>query len=453
LTVEGGAVVTGPGDLTGVNSVAGQVSGVTIASGGAVELVHGGTANGVTIYDAVASSYSELEIDSGATATGTVVEAGGWEFIRSGGAASGTTVLDGGLEYVFSGGGAVNATVSRGGSEYLLASGAARGTVLSGLHADQFISSGGTATGTTALGGGAEFVSSGGVLDATTLSSGGYAEISSGGAANTTTILSGGLQAVVSGGVALRTIVASGGQEFMFGTAFGETVSSAGSESVASGGLAIGLTVLAGGVVVVDGDLRFDGAGTLAGMLSGSGAVIQTEAGDLVMSDSGAGFSGVAAIRGGTIELATSGALGTGYVEFAEPATGSAVLQIDAADAPAAGGTFANTISNFSGANEDIDLRSIAYVAGATATVVGSTLVLNDGGATYTFNLAGGTAGAYPVLSDGQGGTLIDPAVARFAQTAAAFAPSDAATAALVSSASPIARSPFLHATASAAHL
>ncbi|HUO12497.1 MAG TPA: hypothetical protein VMU37_07050, partial [Caulobacteraceae bacterium] len=73
----------------------------------------------------------------------------------------------------------------------------------------------------------------------------------------------------------------------------------------------------------------------------------------------------------------------------------------------------------------------------------------------YKFKLAGGVAGAYPVLSDGHGGTLIDPTavdpqVTHFAQTAAAFAPSDAAKTALVSSTSPAAHTPFLHAAASA---
>jgi hypothetical protein len=131
------------------------------------------------------------------------------------------------------------------------------------------------------------------------------------------------------------------------------------------------------------------------------------------------------------------------------------VLQIDAADAPAAGGTFADAIFNFSGPNEDIDLRSIAFVSGASATVSSSILVLSDGGATYKFDVGGSVAGAYTVVSDGHGGTLIDPpsidpAVARFAQTAAAFAPSEAAKTALVSSTSPTGQTPFLHATASA---
>jgi hypothetical protein len=89
-------------------------------------------------------------------------------------------------------------------------------------------------------------------------------------------------------------------------------------------------------------------------------------------------------------------------------------------------------------------------VAGASATLTGSTLVLTDGGNTYTFNVAGSTAGAYPVLSDGHGGTLIDPEAVAFAQTAAAFAPADAGKTALVSGASPSGQTPFLHATVSA---
>jgi hypothetical protein len=63
------------------------------------------------------------------------------------------------------------------------------------------------------------------------------------------------------------------------------------------------------------------------------------------------------------------------------------------------------------------------------------------------------------VLSDGHGGTLIDPTAAAahkaldpkvlaFAHTLAAFAPSDAATAAMVSSTSPGGQTPLLHAAA-----
>jgi autotransporter passenger strand-loop-strand repeat protein len=299
----------------------------------------------------------------------------------------------------------------------------------------QIVFASGSARGTVLGDGAEELVSSGGVAVATTISSGGRAVLSSGGDAVDATVSSGGILYVLASGRTDETVVSSGGEEV-----------------VSSGGGALRLSLASGGVVVDDGEVRIGGAGTLDGTLTGSGAIVQDGTGDLVLGDSGAGFSGKAAIESGTVELASAGALGTGYVQFVEPATGSAVLQIDAADAPAAGGTFANVISNFSGAHEDIDLRSIAFVAGASATISGSTLVLSDGGKTYKFKLEGGVAGAYPILSDGHGGTLIDPQVARFAHTAAAFAPSDAATAALVSSTSPIARTPFLHAAASAGH-
>jgi hypothetical protein len=58
-------------------------------------------------------------------------------------------------------------------------------------------------------------------------------------------------------------------------------------------------------------------------------------------------------------------------------------------------------------------------------------LSYDDGAATYIFDVAGTTAGAYPVVSDGHGGTLIDPTpaapkaldprVLAFAHAAAAF--------------------------------
>jgi autotransporter passenger strand-loop-strand repeat protein len=227
-------------------------------------------------------------------------------------------------------------------------------------------------------------------------------------------------------------------------------VLSGGEAYVASGGLAFGTTVQNGGLLLDDGEVRIAGSGTLAGILAGSGVLLKTGGGgDLVLGGLGADFTGDALISGGTIELATSGALGRGSVTFSQPTAGSARLQIDAADAPAAGRTFSETISNFDGPGEDIDLRSLAFVPGASATVVGHDLVLTDGGKAYTFELAGGVAGAYPVLGDGHGGTQIDTQVALFAQTAATLAPSGAASLALASTASPTSQTTFLHAAAS----
>jgi hypothetical protein len=130
--------------------------------------------------------------------------------------------------------------------------------------------------------------------------------------------------------------------------------------------------------------------------------------------------------------------------------TGSQTLQIDAADAPAAGGTFANTISGFSGANDFIDLRSIAFATGASATVGGGVLTLVDGGKTYKFTVAGSIGSVFPVTSDGHGGTLIDPHVAGFAQATAAFSAPAAGSPSPVSSGGPCGCVALVNATGSA---
>jgi autotransporter passenger strand-loop-strand repeat protein len=356
----------------------------------------------------------EQVVSRGVTVSGATVASDQVQVVENGGVALSTDVSSGGKQLLQSGGSASGSLVSSGGELEVLAGGAATAATLRGGQELDY----GSASGDAVSSGGAEIVEHGGVDSGAKVANGGVLTISS-------------------GGVARGTVVSSGG-----------------SEIVSAGGVVSGLSVLSGGRLVDDGVVRIAGAGTLAGTLSGPGAVVETGGGDLLLSGSGAAFDGRGVIGGGTIELATSGALGTGYVQFLAPATGSAVLQIDAADAPAAGGTFANRISNFSGANEDIDLRSIAFVSGASATLSGSSLVLSDGGKTYRFHLAGSIAGAYPVLSDGHGGTLIDPDAVAFGQAAAALSPSHAGGACATSSGGSFGDTPFLHATASvtAAH-
>jgi autotransporter-associated beta strand protein len=230
-------------------------------------------------------------------------------------------------------------------------------------------------------------------------------------------------------------------------------VSSGGREIVSSGGLAEQISLLAGGVLTDLGAVRISGGGTLAGSISGGGQITEIGAGDLILSGSDAGFSGAAVISGGMIELAGSHALGTGFVQYVEPSTGSAVLQVDANDQPKEGATYGTTLSNFSGLKEALDLQSVVYRSDAVASVTGSTLTVTEGTRTYTFTLAGSIASAYHVVSDSEGGTEIAPgataSVIAFTQAAASFAPAGAAKTALVSSTAPTAASPFLHATAS----
>jgi autotransporter passenger strand-loop-strand repeat protein len=397
----------------------GTTTDVTIQTGGALGL--GGT---------LTSSFTAGPVTSTMVVSGVTLSSGDYEDL------DGATVRSGAEAYISAGGVASNIVVSGGAVARVLA--------------------GGTTTGTVVSSGGAEYVSSGGVASATTVRSGGRAYVLSGGGAIGATVSSGGFEYVLASGTTTGTVASNGGWQMVSsgGVASQTRVLSGGRDHIYAGGVASGLALASGGVVFDDGEVRIAGAATLAGTLSGSGAIIQTAAGDLVLSDAGAAFDGHAVINGGTIELGTAHALGTGYVQFVETSTGSAVLQIDAADAPPAGGTFANVISNFSGAHEDIDLRSIAFVAGASATLTGTTLVLSDSGKTYKFKLSGTMAGAYPVLSDGHGGTLIDPTTAPkvldprvtlFAQATAAFAPSDAVKTALVSGTSPTGQTPFAY--------
>ena len=157
---------------------------------------------------------------------------------------------------------------------------------------------------------------------------------------------------------------------------------------------------------------------------------METAGGDLLLGCDGIEFGGKAVISGGTIELGASRALGSGYVAFVAPASGSAVLQLDAAAVPTVGATLANTLSDFSASGEVADLAALAYVSGASATLSGATLTLTDGTRNYGFHVAGAkAAGAYQVTSDGHGGTEI----AALIEVAAAFAPAPAGSAATIS--------------------
>jgi len=438
----------------------------TLLSGGEEVVESGGVADAST-----ASGGGWVAVKGGVT-HGDILESGGEELVTLAGVASNATVLSGGKLSISSGGSSEDAIISSGGVEGV------RGSATSGVVSNGgqlVVSEGGLVSGASVASGGVldlrvlgvtlddvveaggkEVASSGGLASGTTVLSGGVAYAYLSGVASGAIVSNGGKEIAESGGFTSVTTVLSGGVEYALatGTTIGTTVSNGGKEAISAGGVASGLTVLSGGEVVDDGQVRIAGAGTLAGILEGSGVVIETGGGDLVLSSYGdRDFAGKAAISGGTIELGTVGALGSGYVQFVAPASGSAVLQIDAADAPAAGKTFVNVLSNFSGSGEEVDLAGLSFVAGATAVVSGSTLVLTDGGQTYAFGLAGTTAASYTVVSATGGGTLIETsaseAVARFTQAAAAFAPT-AAGSALVPGAASSSQTLFAHAAASA---
>ena len=418
--------------ISGAVSSTETLSGVSVLSGASIGVFGATVLSGVT-----------LTASSGATVVGAAV--------AHGGTLTGSATLSG---YTTVAGSARGVSVGSGG-ELVISSGGHTSGVTGDDLSTISVGFGGVAA-STVVSSGAQFVDYGSATS-TTVTSLGVAAVHSGGVTSGDIISSGGKEYISSAGSAVGAAVLSGGVEYVLasGAARSTTVSGGGSELVSSGGEALGVNLLAGGKLVDNGAVRFGGAGTLAGTLSGSGAVAQTAAGTLLLSGDGAKFGGEAVISGGTIELGASGALGSGYVQFVAPSTGSGVLQIDHADAPKAAGSFANTLSNFASAGEDVDLAGLAFHAGASATLAGSTLTLSDGGNAYSFKLAGNTAASYAVVSDGHGGTLIEAglagaAVVAFAQAAAAFAPTNATNVALASAGTSSSLITLGHATGSA---
>ena len=275
----------------------------------------------------------------------------------------------------------------------------------------------------TVRSGAAETVGSGATAFSTIVSSGGTETALAGGVANGATILAGGtlsgpgalIDVATDAGKILGVAVSGALTVSSGGLVSGGSIASGGTVTVLAGGVVQALTVSSGGTLIDNGSAVYSGstATTFAGALSGSGTVTEQGTGSLVFNGADSGFAGTVVISGGTVELATSGGVGKAAVTFASTA-GSATLQIDAADTPAAGTTFSSTLNNFDQTFDGLDLRGVAFVSGATAVVSGTTLVVTDGGKVYDFKLGGTIGASYHVTSDGHGGTLVyDPPLAR----------------------------------------
>jgi autotransporter passenger strand-loop-strand repeat protein len=268
------------------------------------------------------------------------------------------------------------------------------------------------------------------VASRSTIDASGREYVSNGGLASGATVGETGALIVLNGGVARAASIGTGGEVIVSsgGVASDTAVLADGAEHVSSGGTEIDPSIAAGGRVVDNGRILISGSKTELGVLSGSGTLILRGAADLVLKGASTTFSGESVISGGTLELAHAHAV-AGAVLFAA-ASGSAVLQIDAADAPANGGVFANELINFNNAADGVDLRNRAFVSGATAVAAGGVLTVTDGGYTASFDLGGASATSYKVASDGHGGTLIETGAGALvlAHATAAFAPGPAAS-------------------------
>jgi autotransporter-associated beta strand protein len=187
-------------------------------------------------------------------------------------------------------------------------------------------------------------------------------------------------------------------------------VTLAGNNNTYSGGTTIisGATLTLGnggttgsvpGGITDDGTLQFRHSGTFieAGVISGSGNVVQSGLGTTVLTATNT-YSGGTYLSGGTLEAQIPGAIGSGAVSFLAGAPEA--LRIDGTTMPA------NTILNFA-AGDTIDLANIAADSWFYG---GFQLALVHGGFTVAQLNLSTPFGAHPLFAlsgDGAGGTNI----------------------------------------------
>jgi autotransporter passenger strand-loop-strand repeat protein len=426
------------------------------------------------------SSGKALTVDSGGTSSNSLIQSGGVEYVDSGGVSEGDTFASNGRlilhrgalvkdVHIYNGGVLAGPGYVEGGgeTEYALVSGVNfvsgnytfldtrmvnvsfydsqyvridQGSLSSGLriHSGGNVSTDNTSTlsgtiigfgGILSLGG----VEPGGEAQATIISKGGILEddeavvsgalVHEGGTLSGSGFIPGVLEGQITDfGFVGSFTISSGGVLDVAGRGEGELVEAAsgGVISLAGGTTSRDMTTVFGGGMIDEGTAIYTSSFTLGGALSGSGKIVQAHRGVLTQSGDASAFSGEAMINGGAIKLATASDLGTASIAFEATGAASATLEFVAASQPANGATFAETLVDFDGAAEHLDLTKVAYIAGATATLAGATLTLVDGTYSASFTLSGATAAGYVVSSDGHGGTLI------------AAAPSGARSAALV---------------------
>ncbi|MBV9859314.1 MAG: Hint domain-containing protein [Alphaproteobacteria bacterium] len=137
---------------------------------------------------------------------------------------------------------------------------------------------------------------------------------------------------------------------------------------------------------------------------AGAGGLLLNGAGKVVL-DADNTFTGGITVDSGTLELAASGAAGSGTITLGDP-----LLVFDAAYLPSGGTESANPIAGFGGSDE-IDLVGLHYVTGATASLNGTTLTVTSNNVTDTLTLTGLSSGTkFQAISDGNTtpGTMVE---------------------------------------------
>jgi autotransporter passenger strand-loop-strand repeat protein len=263
----GGSMYVDQGGLASSTSVT-SVGFQLVSSGGLAEattldlalqqIASGGTASGTWL------SGGSLQIVNG-IASNTTIDSGSVQQLGS--IASVTTVSSGGLQYIISGGVARGTTVYGSGSQTIYGHGTASGTILSG--GEEIVYSGGVASGTTIDIFGDQFVSSGGTaIDAT---DGAYQVVDAGGTASGTTVSMFATQDVLSGGTSISATLRADGEQFVSSGGVASRTTVSGAEVVYAGGIASGTTIDSGGAQWLGGGFYGSGGSAVATVVSNGG--------------------------------------------------------------------------------------------------------------------------------------------------------------------------------------
>lgn len=186
-------------------------------------------------------------------------------------------------------------------------------------------------------------------------------------------ILDGGSQQVRNGAIVENGTVASGGSQTLQSrtSARQVVIASGGNQTIASGATAVNDVVEAGGFVTNDGTLIFEGQSSIAGQISGAGAISQTGSGTTLQFTSGAleHFSGTIALSGGAVIVADGAE--ASHIQFLFSTSGGESLVLGSVPTSL-------TLSGF-GANDSVFLSGVASDV-SLSLGDGSQLTLESGG-------------------------------------------------------------------------
>jgi autotransporter passenger strand-loop-strand repeat protein len=336
-----------------------SVSNVLVLSGGSLDVLAGGTASDVALYTGASATVAGVEL-------GAVVDAGAVL-----GISGAVTVLAGGVDS--------GAVISRGTLGVQAGGFVAGDTVLA--TGDITIASGASASGLTVGGG---FENDGTLIGATVINGG---RLGNEAVASNVVVGSGGIDG--NDGTQFSAVVSSGGTLLDFGVISGATIENGGTFELSLAGGMFGIQD-DGGTVELDG-------GALDGTIAGGG-VLDSTGGTI---DPGASFAG-------TVEVSANKQLL--FAGAAPGVTGPIVLD-QFANLAISGSTMPeNVISGF-GQDNLIDLQSLPFASGGSATIVGgNTLSVVEGGVSADLLLdpSRSYAGVTPMLaSNGGSGTEI----------------------------------------------